>query len=995
MFNYRFSSKNYEHIPLSHGRGPLPRIVLFVLLSLLIGSVWHPVPLACGEMPLSVKVGYYDNPPKLFHGMQGPPRGLFPEIIEEIARQEHWQLQWVPGTWEEGLARLQAGEIDLMPDVAYSLERAEIYEFSNEPVFVNWGVLYTRRGLRIDSLPDLEGKRVAVMRGSIHTDGPEGIKNQVREFGITCEIIEFDSYNEVFVALQNSQADAGVVNRLYGLTAQKLYDAVPTAVVFDPRHLKFAFPKHGRKTSILKETIDRQLLSARTNPESSITRILQSYLDGDSAAALRQGWTTIYLTPEEKAWIAAHPTIRVGIDPEFAPFEFINKNGEFSGFASDYLPLLNQRLGLNLQVVSDLSWQQVMTMAAQGQIDVLSSVGFTSERSRFLTYTVPYIGFFRMIFSRTDVPFISGPSDLNALKVAVQANTSHSGWLHENTSISPQLFDSLEQAIRAVADGKADVLIGNFATCTHAIRELNITNIRVAAPVSPDRLLLHMGVRKDWPILVGILNKGLASISNDEAKTIENRWLASGYTIGVPSRIVWQRIGLTVFLAVLAVVFFWHGNNRLRREAALRVKAEQELRTAHERLAQRVEERTRELAEANVSLQQKLDENQRLQAQLLRAEKMQALGLMAGGVAHDLNNILAGIVSYPDLLLVELPPDSPLRNPIEVIRDSGKRAAEVVSDLLTVARGVTMEKNPADLNALITEFLASPEYQAVKAQHPQVTCTTDLAPDLLPISCSVIHIKKCLLNLLTNGLEAMDDSGSLTIVTANEAGAETEADNGDPQRPWVCMMIGDSGSGIAEADLQHIFDPFFSKKVMGRSGTGLGLTVVWNTMQDHGGTIQVNSSPAGTVFSLRFPAADRSPAVPGQDPQPLELHGSGEKILVVDDEQNQRDITRNMLTRMGYEVASVGSGEEALTYLQDYLVDLVVLDMILSPGMSGLATFQQIIRIRPGQKAIIVSGFSANEDVAAAQKLGAGQYLKKPFTYIQLGTAVRKSLHHN
>lgn len=994
MCKFRFSSKNYGHIPLCHRRGPLPRIFLLSLLALLIGSIWRPVPQACGEMPLLVRVGYYENPPKLFHGMQGPPRGLFPEILEEIARQEHWQLHWVPGTWEEGLARLRAGEIDLMPDVAYSLERAEIYEFSNEPVFVNWGVLYTRSGLRIDALPDLEGKKVAVMRGSIHTDGPEGIKKQVREFGITCEIIEFDSYNEVFIALQNTLADVGVVNRLYGLTAQKLYDVLPTTVVFDPRHLKFAFPRHGGKTSFLKETIDRQLRSARNNPESSITRILQSYLDGDSVAALLQEAPQIYLTPEEKAWIAAHPTIRVGIDPEFAPFEFINRNGQFSGFASDYLPLLNQRLGLNMEVVSGLSWRQVMTMAEQGRIDVLTSVGFTSERSRYLTYTVPYVGFYRMIFSRTDAPSITGPSDLHKFRVAVQANTSHSGWLHENTDISPQLFDSLEQAIRAVADGKADVLIGNFATCTHVIRKLNITNIRVAAPVSPDRQLLHMGVRKDWPILVGILNKGLASISNAEAKTIENRWLASGYTIGVSPRVVWQRIGLTVALALLAVVFFWYGNSRLRREAALRVKAEQELRAAHEQLAQRVEERTRELAEANISLQQKLDENQRLQAQLLRAEKMQALGLMAGGVAHDLNNILAGIVSYPDLLLVELPPDSPLRSHIEVIRDSGKRAAEVVADLLTVARGVTMEKHPADLNALITEFLASPEYQAVKAHHPQVTCTPDLAPDLLPISCSVIHIKKCLLNLVTNGLEAMGDSGILTIVTANEAGAETDARNGAPRRPWVCMMIGDSGSGIAEADLQHIFDPFFSKKVMGRSGTGLGLTVVWNTMQDHGGTIQVNSSPAGTVFTLRFPAADGSPAAPGQDPLPSELHGGGEKILVVDDEQNQREVARNMLTRMGYEVASVGTGEEALAYLRDHQVDLVVLDMILHPGMSGREAFQQIMRIRPGQKAIIVSGYSANEDVAAVQKLGAGQYLKKPFTYIQLGTAVRMSLHN-
>lgn len=179
----------------------------------------------------------------------------------------------------------------------------------------------------------------------------------------------------------------------------------------------------------------------------------------------------------------------------------------------------------------------------------------------------------------------------------------------------------------------------------------------------------------------------------------------------------------------------------------------------------------------------------------------------------------------------------------------------------------------------------------------------------------------------------------------------------------------------------------------GRSGTGLGLTVVWNTMQDHGGTIQVNSSPAGTVFTLYFPAADAPPATAGVEGQSEKLQGSGEEILIVDDEPHQRDVAGAMLTRMGYKVVSVASGEEALEYLRKHRVNLVVLDMIMQPGMNGLAAFQQILRVHPGQKAIIVSGFSASDDVVAAQKLGAGRYLKKPFTYTQLGVAVRTALH--
>jgi ABC-type amino acid transport substrate-binding protein len=483
---------------------------LIVVLPYLFAFIAVP---ASASQPQTIRVGYYENPPKLFNINQGVPRGIFPEILANIAKKEKWDLQWIPGTWQEGLTRLETGEIDIMPDVAYSLSRAGKYTFSDEPVFINWAVLYTRAGLHIDSLLDLAGKKVAVMRGSIHTDGPEGIKNQVEKFHLACEFIEFDNYGEVFLALQNRIADVGVVNRLYGLTSQELFDVLPTTVVFNPRHLKFAFPSNGNLTPYLKEIIDRHLRNAALQPDSWVQQVIRSNLQGlppDYAGSGEKN--RVSLTPEEKAWIKSHPIIRVGIDPEFAPFEFIDKNGRYSGYASDYIDILNRRLGLNLEVVKHVPWKEVMVMAEKKEIDVLASVGFTSERSGFLSYTDPYIGFYRMIFCRTDAPFISGIEDLRNLTVAVQASSSHAGWLKEHADFTPVYFDTLEDTIRAVSDGKADVFVGNLAASTYRIRKLNITNLRAAAPVSLERQLLHMAVRKDWPILVNILNKGLASI---------------------------------------------------------------------------------------------------------------------------------------------------------------------------------------------------------------------------------------------------------------------------------------------------------------------------------------------------------------------------------------------------------------------------------------------------------------------------------------------------
>jgi PAS domain S-box-containing protein len=580
--------------------------LLYCLLILLISfSAFFP-DCTTGSETRVVRVGFYENPPKIYLGMQGTPKGVFPDIIEEIAKTETWQIEWVGGTWSEGLARLASGEIDIMPDVAYSLKRAEQYDFSDEPVLINWGTLFTRAGVHVVSIPDLAGKRIAVMRGSIHTDGEEGIREQVKKFNISCEFIEFDNYQDVFQALQNNLADIGVVNRLYGTTSKKLYDVLPTTFAFNPRHLKFAFPANGNKTPYLKKIIDQRLKAAHLQPASNISQIIKAYLP-DIQYNFTADTKQVHLTAGEKFWIKAHPTISVGIDPEFAPFEFVDNNGRYSGFSTDYIQLLNQRLGLNMEVVAGLTWNQVMTLAQEGQIDMLPAVGFSNHRAQFFSYTTPYIGFYRMIFSRSQAPFIADVGDLADLKIAVQAKSSHAAWIQEHTSLTPEYYNTLEETIKAVSEGKADVLIGNLATCTYWIRKLNITNVRIAAPVSLERQLVHMAVRKDWPELAGILNKGLASISAQETETIRNRWLAAGYHVGISSRIVWQRIGAVSVLALLLVSFFWLWNNRLKQEIKLRKNAENNLLNAQEKLVEKVAERTRELEENKNYLQSIFD----------------------------------------------------------------------------------------------------------------------------------------------------------------------------------------------------------------------------------------------------------------------------------------------------------------------------------------------------------------------------------------------------
>jgi CheY-like chemotaxis protein len=245
---------------------------------------------------------------------------------------------------------------------------------------------------------------------------------------------------------------------------------------------------------------------------------------------------------------------------------------------------------------------------------------------------------------------------------------------------------------------------------------------------------------------------------------------------------------------------------------------------------------------------------------------------------------------------------------------------------------------------------------------------------------------------MTNSAESLDQSGTITIATSGIIpDLQWCKENGMKQMEYVTLTIEDTGTGIPKNSIAHIFEPFYSKKVLGRSGTGLGLTVVWNTLKEHNGTVTVVSNTQGTSFKLFFPITKEVISLSKSttaDP----LQGNGETILVIDDEPTLRDIACSMLDVFGYNVTLANSGEEAVAYLQDHQVDLILLDMLMEPGIGGRETYEQIIKLHPGQKAIIASGFSESDEIKATLQLGADSFIKKPYSMDQLGMAVRDAL---
>jgi len=387
-------------------------------------------------------------------------------------------------------------------------------------------------------------------------------------------------------------------------------------------------------------------------------------------------------------------------------------------------------------------------------------------------------------------------------------------------------------------------------------------------------------------------------------------------------------------------------------------------------------------------------EKEKLENKLLRAEKMEAVGNLAGGVAHDLNNILSGIVSYPELLLLQLPEESPFRKPIMTIQESGNKAAAIVQDMLTMARRGVIIKEAINLDDIVKAYLKSPEFEKLISFHPNVTVHFDGTQNLKNIHGSPLHLDKTVMNLVSNAAEAMPDGGRLVISTENiDLSAPYKGHEVVQTGSYVSLTIEDNGIGISPSDIEHIFEPFYTKKVMGRSGTGLGMAVVWGTVKDLKGFIDIQSTMGkGTCFKLYFPASADS-AVKKEPVKHGEIfRGNGESILVVDDVKEQREIAGNILAELGYGVVTAQSGEEAIEYLKTKSADLVILDMIMHPGIDGYETYRKISEMIPNQKVIIASGYSDSHRLKKTQQIGARAYIRKPYSIEAIAKVVHNEL---
>ena len=404
-----------------------------------------------------------------------------------------------------------------------------------------------------------------------------------------------------------------------------------------------------------------------------------------------------------------------------------------------------------------------------------------------------------------------------------------------------------------------------------------------------------------------------------------------------------------------------------------------------------LEKLTDELKISNARLRHKNKELIETQDRLRNSEKIEAIGLVAGGVAHDLNNILSAVINYPELILQNIQEDSPIKPYIHKIKKSAEKAAAIIQDLLTLARRGVQPSEIVNLKQTIEQYLFSPECDMLRSFHPNVVIETKFQDGVTSVKGSSVHLYKTVMNLVSNAAEAMPNGGLIKISLETRYINCTQGKDGQTLKGnYTILAVSDTGVGIDKDDLARIFEPFFTKKKMGRSGTGLGMAVVWGTIQDHDGYIDVQSEKnQGTIFKIYFPAiAEKDNSVDEKHFLIEEHMGKGEHILIVDDMVEQREIATLIAENLGYRTASVSSGEEAIEYLKERDVDIMLLDLILGPGVDGLETCELAFKCRPNIKVLLVSGYSRPKGLSKLQRLGAVDYLQKPFTFESISKAL-------
>jgi signal transduction histidine kinase/CheY-like chemotaxis protein len=387
-----------------------------------------------------------------------------------------------------------------------------------------------------------------------------------------------------------------------------------------------------------------------------------------------------------------------------------------------------------------------------------------------------------------------------------------------------------------------------------------------------------------------------------------------------------------------------------------------------------------------------LDERLAIQEQFQQVQKLESIGLLAGGVSHDFNNMLSVILGYGEELLDKLHKGDPLREAVEEIVSAGQRSADLTRQLLAFSRKQTLQVEVLDINAVVSNL----EKMLRRLIGEDIELKTRFAEQLSRVKVDPGQIEQVILNLAVNARDAMPQGGKLTLETANVELDEHYAQNrvGVVPGQYVQLSVTDTGCGMDAATRERLFEPFFTTKDKGR-GTGLGLSTVYGIVKQSGGNIWVYSEPGqGTTFKIYLPCTTDAQTARAATQADASIKGRAEKILVIEDEPSLRKLCATILKRANYQVTAAANGGEALLLVEESKLrpDLVITDVVM-PGMSGKVLVDRLKKLLPDLKVLYMSGYTDNAIVHHGVLDSGTPFIQKPFDKGDLERKTRELLN--
>jgi len=743
-----------------------------------------------------VRIGIMNDwPPMDFVDETGKPQGIGVDFVEALNGRLGGILTIEPGPFDNNLDRVKNRELDALMDITPTPDRQPFFRFTIPYLTIPHVLVGRRDGPYFKSEKDLNGKTVALERGYYNVPYFRDRFPEVR-------IREYASTSEALDAVSRGEADAYAGNRaavtyliekelMANLRVMGRMEKPPVVLCIGVR----------KDWPVVAGLLDRALASITREEVRGIHR---KWLD-----VMEDARTSLELTPQERAWLRNHPALRLGYDTDWPPVEYVNKEGKLVGMSADFMDKLNGIIGIDIKPTKPQSWQTTLKEVKDGSIDILFSATRTPEREAFLRFSEPYLRFPMVIVTDQGAPYIGDMKDLRGKKIAVvNGYASHDILKDRHPELDLLLVDNVTAGLHAVTRRTAHAFIDSLATISHVIGREGISAVKVSGE-TPYSYHISVAVPKDQPILAGIIQKALNSISEEERNAIFKRWISVTYERKFDYQLLWKII-LAAAL-IFSAILYW--NRRLTREVNLRRKIEGELVEA------------KEAAES--------------------ANRVKSAFLAS--MSHELRTPLNSIIGFTGIILNELagPLNLEQKKQLKMVKGSSHHLLNLINDVLDISKieagEVEITREAFSMPQVIDQVVES---LRPLAEQKGLSLFAKVDPDVEQVVSDERRIRQIFINLANNAIK-FTEKGGVRIACQRRDGA-------------IEVRVTDTGIGIHEADMEKLFKPFQqldTGTARRYEGTGLGLSVCKRILDLLGGRIWVESRVGeGSTFAFTLPS---------------------------------------------------------------------------------------------------------------------------------------------